>query len=34
MTEIFCTYDPETELATFEVTHFFLYVVGVDNEKL
>ncbi|MPM41042.1 hypothetical protein SDC9_87691 [bioreactor metagenome] len=30
MTEIPCTYNPETGLATFTVTHFSLYVVGVD----
>jgi hypothetical protein len=29
MTEISCTYDPVTKIATFEVTHFSLYVVGV-----
>ena len=29
MTEIPCTYDPATKLATFTVTHFSLYVVGV-----
>lgn len=29
MTEIPCTYDPVTKLATFTVTHFSLYVVGV-----
>jgi len=31
MTEIPCTYDPATKLATFKVTHFSLYVVGVDT---
>lgn len=31
MTEIPCTYDPVTKLATFTVTHFSLYVVGVDT---
>ena len=31
MTEIPCTYDPATKLATFTVTHFSLYVVGVDT---
>ncbi len=29
MTEIPCNYDPVTKLATFTVTHFSLYVVGV-----
>ncbi|MGI6124968.1 MAG: S-layer homology domain-containing protein, partial [Acetivibrionales bacterium] len=29
MTEISCTYDPVTKLATFTVNHFSLYVVGV-----
>ena len=31
MTEIPCTYDPATKLATFTVTHFSLYVVGVPG---
>ena len=31
MTEIPCTYDLTTKLATFSVTHFSLYVVGVDT---
>ena len=31
MTEIPCTYDPATGLATFTVTHFSLYVAGVDT---
>ncbi len=31
MTEIPCTYDSTTKLATFKVTHFSLYVVGVDT---
>lgn len=31
MTEIPCTYDKATGLATFKVTHFSLYVVGVDK---
>ncbi len=30
MTEIPCTFDPATKLATFTVTHFSLYVVGVN----
>jgi hypothetical protein len=33
MTEIPCTYDPATKLATFTVTHFSLYVVGVAGAK-
>jgi hypothetical protein len=33
MTEIPCTYDPVTKLASFTVTHFSLYVVGVTDEK-
>ncbi len=33
MTEIPCTYDPTTKLATFTVTHFSLYVVGVPWEN-
>ena len=33
-TEIPCTYDPLTKLATFKVTHFSLYVVGVNNVAL
>ena len=32
MTEIPCTYDAKTGLATFTVTHFSEYVVGVDAE--
>ncbi len=32
MTEIPCTYDAKTGLATFTVTHFSEYVVGVDKE--
>ncbi len=31
MTEIPCTYDPATKLATFKITHFSLYVVGVNT---
>lgn len=31
MTEVPCSYDPVTKLATFTVTHFSLYVVGVDT---
>jgi hypothetical protein len=31
MTEIPCTYNPVTKLATFKVTHFSLYVVGVNT---
>ena len=31
MTEIPCTYDPVTKLATFKVTHFSLYAVGVNT---
>ncbi len=31
MTEIPCTYDPVTKLATFEVTHFSMYAVGVAD---
>ncbi|MEM5766725.1 MAG: S-layer homology domain-containing protein, partial [Bacillota bacterium] len=31
MTEVPCTYDPATELATFTVNHFSLYVVGVGT---
>ena len=34
MTEIPCTYDPVTKLATFKVTHFSLYVVGVTDTAL
>ncbi len=30
MTELPCTYDPATGLATFKVTHFSLYVVGTE----
>jgi hypothetical protein len=33
MTEIPCTYDPESKLATFEITHFSLYVVGAAGKK-
>lgn len=33
MTEIPCTYDPVTKLATFTVTHFSLYVVGVPSAE-
>lgn len=33
ITEIPCTYDPVTKLATFTVTHFSLYAVGVDAKK-
>ncbi len=33
MTEIPCTYDPVTKLASFTVTHFSLYVVGVADEN-
>ncbi len=33
MTEIPCTYNPATKLATFMVTHFSLYVVGVDGAE-
>lgn len=33
MTEISCIYDPVTQLATFEVTHFSFYVVGVAGSK-
>ena len=33
MTEIPCTYDPATKLATFTVTHFSLYVVGVAGTE-
>ncbi len=32
MTEIPCTYDPVTKLASFTVTHFSLYVVGVADK--
>jgi uncharacterized repeat protein (TIGR02543 family) len=32
MSEIPCVYDPVTKLATFEVTHFSLYVVGVTEK--
>lgn len=31
MTEVPCSYNPVTKLATFTVTHFSLYVVGVDT---
>lgn len=31
MTEIPCTYDSLTKLATFTVIHFSLYVVGMDT---
>lgn len=31
MTEIPCTYDPVTKLAAIKVTHFSLYVVGVQS---
>lgn len=31
MTEIPCTYNQKTKLATFTVSHFSLYVVGVDT---
>ncbi len=30
-TEVPCAYDPATKLATFTVTHFSLYVVGVEK---
>ena len=33
MTEISCTYDPATKLATFTATHFSLYVVGVAETE-
>ena len=34
MTEVPCTYDPATKLATFKVNHFSLYVVGTaDTSK-
>ena len=33
MTEIPCTYDPATKLATFTATHFSLYVVGVAETE-
>ena len=31
MTEVPCTYDPATKLATFKVNHFSLYVVGTAD---
>ena len=31
MTEVPCTYDPVTKLATFKVNHFSLYVVGTAD---
>ncbi|MDD4389564.1 MAG: S-layer homology domain-containing protein [Eubacteriales bacterium] len=31
MTEVPCTYDPSTKLATFKVNHFSLYVVGTAD---
>lgn len=30
MSEVPCSYDPKTKLATFKVNHFSLYVVGTD----
>jgi len=29
--ELPCKYDPETKLITFEVTHFSLYMIGIDT---
>lgn len=31
MSEIPCTYDSKTKLATFKTNHFSLYVVGADS---
>jgi|GEM_PF-3037122 len=30
MSEVHCSYDPKTQMATFKVNHFSLYVVGTD----
>jgi|LSQX01.2.fsa_nt_gb hypothetical protein len=34
MTEIPCTYDPTTKKVSFIVTHFSLYIVGIDSAQL
>ncbi len=34
MTEVPCTYNPETKLATFQVNHFSLYLVGTADISL
>ena len=34
MTKVPCTYNPETKLATFQVNHFSLYVVGTADLSL